>query len=105
MRVNNIVRQVGEIEYLTSRGVRWAKMCFLVGVDEVTGQETIENVPVTIARSAHRASQWASTNTVEEIEAMTEGQREVMRNGFGAFEEWCNEGNRDLGERLVLLYL
>jgi hypothetical protein len=105
MRVNNVVRQVGEIEYLTVRGARWAKMCFLIGVDEVTGHEAIENVPVRISRSEHRASRWASTNTVEEVEVMTEGQREVLRSGFGAFEEWCNGGNTGLGERLVLLYL
>ena len=105
MRVNNIVRQVGEIEYLTLKGVRWAKLCFLIGVEEVTGHEAVENVPVTIERSEHRASRWASTTVVEDVEVMTEGQREVMRSGFGAFEEWCNEGNRDLGERLVLLYL
>ena len=105
MRANNIVRQVGEIEYLTLKGIRWAKLCFLIGVEEVTGHEPIENVPVSIARSEHRASRWASTNVVEDVEVMTEGQREIMRSGFDAFEEWCNEGNRNLGERLVLLYL
>ena len=105
MRVNNIVRQVQDIEYLTVRGVRWAKLCFLVGVDEVTGHETAENVPVRIARSSHRASRWASATLIEELMVMTEGQREVMRSGFGAFEEWCTEGNRGLGERMVLLYL
>lgn len=105
MRVNNVVRQVQEVEYLTVRGVRWAKLCFLVGVDEVTGHEPIESVPVRIARNSHRASRWASTNVIEEVEVMTEGQREVMRSGFGAFEQWCTEGNQELGERMVLLYL
>lgn len=105
MRVNNIVGQVGEIEYLTLRGVRWAKLSFLIGVEDVTGHEAIEDVPVRLARSKHRASRWASANVVEDVLVMTEGQREVMRTGYGAFEEWCNEGNRDLGERLVLLYL
>lgn len=105
MRVNNIVRQVQDIEYLTVRGVRWAKLCFLVGVDEVTGYEAIENVPVRISRNLHRASRWASANGVEEVQVMTEGQREIMRSGFGAFEEWCTQGNQELGERMVLLYL
>ena len=105
MHVNNVVRQVQEVEYLTVRGVRWAKLCFLVGTDEVTGHEAIENVPVILTRTSHRASRWASTNVIEQVQATTEGQREVMRSGFGAFEEWCYEGNRDLGERIVLLYL
>jgi ADP-ribose pyrophosphatase YjhB (NUDIX family) len=105
MRVNHIFRRVQEIVYLTVRGVRWAKLCFLVGVDEVTGQEPIQNVPVRIVRSSHRAARWASRNEIEELEVMTEGQRGVMRSGFDAFAEWCAEGNRELGERLVLLYL
>jgi hypothetical protein len=105
MHVNNVVRQVQEIEYLTVRGVRWAKLCFLLGTDEVTGHEALEDVPVMLTRNSHRASRWASTTVIEGVQVMTEGQREVMRSGFGAFEEWCNEGNGDLGERMVLLYL
>jgi len=105
MRVNNIVGQVGEIEYFNLKGVRWARMCFLIGVEEVTGHEAKENVRVRLARSEHRASVWASSSRIEEVEVMTEGQRQVMRDGFGAFEEWCNQGSQDMGERLVLLYL
>lgn len=105
MRVNNVVTQVRETEYLTLKGVRWAKMCFLVGVDEVTGHEAMESVPIRTTGSAHRASRWASRNTVEEVEVMTEGQREVMRSGFEACETWCNEGHQQIGERMVLLYL
>ena len=105
MRVNNVIQQVQEVGYLTVRGVRWAKLCFLVRVDQVTGHEAIENVPVRIARSSHRASRWASRNVVEEVEVMTEGQREVMRDGFAAFATWWAEDNEDMRQRMVLLYL
>jgi hypothetical protein len=113
LRVTSIVSQVGEMEYYTCKGGRWGRLNFLVGVEEVTGQEAMEDVNIRVTRGEHRAWRWVGLGELEGAGVLrlvgnsdrNQWLRDTLAAGFTAFEEWCEEGNRGFGERMVLLYL
>jgi hypothetical protein len=73
------------MEYAIVAGVKWAKLCFMVHVREITGPEKWEDIVVTFERTVHCGFRWAKLVEVEDVVVMTEGQRGVMR-AFLVFE-------------------
>jgi hypothetical protein len=82
--VTDVKEQVGPLETLTVKGVRWGKLCFVVAVEGEGG--------VRIDESEHQAWRWSDKDQIEQVAVMTEGQREVMRLGFLGWEQSTREG-------------
>jgi 8-oxo-dGTP pyrophosphatase MutT (NUDIX family) len=83
LRVTRFVAQVGSMDYLVLKGVRWAKICFSIEVKATMGRDEMGDIAVRIDGMEHRDYRWAVSSDVELVSVMTEGQRDVMRTGFG----------------------
>lgn len=75
LTVRSIREQVGGLETLLIKGVMWAKLCFVVAVEEDIGRVRIDD-------HEHEAWMWAGKEEIEKVEVMTEGQRDVMKLGL-----------------------
>lgn len=90
--VSAIKEQVGDLECSSLKGVRWAKMCFIVsvmdtrdqqiGAEEQLNEKKGSSLSISIDPEEHEAWRLADREVVEEVCVMSEGQREVMRAGF-----------------------